>query len=102
MLQTGGGNLEGFRLSASALQGAAREYRLTFATTQAAEWLVDLHEAITKDTIILLTEIRDKEGALFKWYLTLEISFRQAVDPTIVTDSVVYFHSHPVLLYRKQ
>ena len=99
VLQTGGGNLEGFRLSASALQGATREYRLTFATTQAAEWLVDLHKAITKDAIILLTEIRDKEGALFKWYLTLEISFRQAMDPDIVTDPAVFFHSNPVLLY---
>ena len=59
VLQTGGGNDEGFRLSANSLQGAAREYRLAFKTTEAAEWLVDLHEAITKDAYILLTEIKD-------------------------------------------
>ena len=99
VLQTGGGNHEGFRLSASSLQGAAREYRLAFETTQAAEWLVDLHEAITKDARILLTEIIDEEGAPFKWSLTLEIAFRQAVDPSIVTDPAVYLISHPVLLY---
>ena len=99
VLQTGGGNDEGFHLSANSLQGAAREYRLAFKTTEAAEWLVDLHEAITKDAYILLTEIKDEEGALFKWYLTLELTFRQTVDPSIVTDPPVYLHSQPVLLY---
>ena len=99
VLQMGGGNHEGFRLNMSSLQGAAREYRLAFASDQGIEWLVDLHEAITKDANILLTEIKDKEGALFKWYLTLEVTFRQAVNPEIVTDPAVYLHSHPVLLY---
>ena len=85
VLQTGGGNDEG--------------YRLAFKTTEAAEWLVDLHEATTKDANILLTEIKDEEGALFKWYLTLELTFRQTVDPSVVTDPPVYLHSQPVLLY---
>ena len=47
----------------------------------------------------LLDKIRDEEGALFKSYITLKITFTKAVNPEIVTDPAVYFHSHPVLLY---
>lgn len=99
VLQTGGGNHDGFHLSASALQGAVREYHLTFGSDQAVGWMFALRETITKDANFLLDKIRDEDGTLFKWYLTLKITFRKAVNPEIVTDPAVYFHSHPVLLY---
>ena len=95
VLQTGDGNREGFFLNASALNGTAREYRLEFAMNLTPEWIVDLHEAITKDANILLNEIRGSS----KWYLTLELTFTKAIDPTISTDPAVYFNTHPVLLY---
>ena len=99
VLQTGDGNREGFILKANALNGAAREYRLEFATNATLEWMVDLHEAITKEANVLLNEIREKEGGSFKWYLTLELTFTKAIDPNISTDPAVYFNTHPVLLY---
>ena len=99
VLQTGGGNPGRFHLGESALQGAVREYHLTLGTYQSVEWMFALREAITKDANFLLDKIRDEEGALFKWYITLKITFTKAVNPEIVTDPAVYFHSHPVLLY---
>ena len=98
VLQTGGGSNK-FDLSASSLGGAAREYKMYFKDEEASEWLVDLHDAMTKDTLDFLKDIKNKEGPLFKWYLTLEITFHKLANPYIITDPPVYFHTRPILLY---
>ena len=98
VLQTGGGS-DKFDLSASSLGGAAREYKMYFKDETASEWLVDLHDAMTKDTLDFLKDIKNKEGPLFKWYLTLEMTFHKLANPYIITDLPVYFHTRPILLY---
>ena len=98
VLQTGGGSNK-FDLSASSLGGAAREYKMYFKDEPASEWLVDLHDAMTKDTLDFLKDIKNKEGPLFKWYLTLEMTFHKLANPYIITDPPVYFHTRPILLY---
>ena len=98
VLQTGGGS-DKFDLSASSLGGAAREYKMYFKDEPASEWLVDLHDAMTKDTLDFLKDIKNKEGPLFKWYLTLEMTFHKLANPYIITDPPVYFHTRPILLY---
>ena len=100
VLQTGGGGGgDRFDLSASSLGGAAREYKMYFRDETTEEWLVDLHEAMTKETHDLLNGIRKKEGALFKWYLTLEVTFRKLSNPYVISDPSVYFNTYPLLLY---
>ena len=88
VLQTGGGS-DKFDLSASSLGGAACEYKMYFKDEQASEWLVDLHDAMTKDTLDFLKDIKNKEGPLFKWYLTLEMTFHKLANPYIITDPPV-------------
>ena len=51
------------------------------------------------DVYKLLHDVRKREGRLFKWYLTLEVTFRKIKNPNIVTDPPVYFKTHSVLLY---
>ena len=99
MLQTGGGGSDKFDLSASSLGGAAREYKVYFKDETTQEWLVDLHDAMTKDTLDFLNDIKKKEGSMFKWYLTLELTFKKLANPYIITDPPVYFHTTPILLY---
>ena len=67
VVQTGGGS-DRFDLSASSIGGAAREYKMYFKDEKASEWLVDLHDAMTKDTLDFLKDIKNKEAPLFKWY----------------------------------
>ena len=99
VLQTGGGGSDKFDLSASSLGGAAREYKMYFKDETTQEWLVDLHDAMTKDTLDFLNDIKKKEGSMFKWYLTLELTFKKLANPYIITDPPVYFHTTPILLY---
>ena len=98
VVQTGGGS-DRFDLSASSIGGAAREYKMYFHEKTGHEWLVDLHEAMTKDTYDLLNDIRKKEGSLFKWYLTLEVKFRKLANPYVITEPPIYLNTHPVKLY---
>ena len=99
VLQTGGGDSDKFDLSASSLGGAAREYKMYFKDETTQEWLVDLHDAMTKDTLDFLNDIKKKEGSMFKWYLTLELSFKKLANPYIITGPPVYFHTTLILLY---
>ena len=80
VLQTGGGS-DKFDLTASSLGGAAREYKMYFEDERTQEWLVDLHDAMTRDTLDFLEDIRNKDGSLFKWYLTLELTFHKLANP---------------------
>ena len=98
VVQTGGGS-DRFDLSASSIGGAAREYKMFFKDETTAEWLVDLHEAMTKDTFDFLKDFRNKEGSLFKWYLTLEVKFRKLSNPYVITEPPIYFNTYPTLLY---
>ena len=98
VLQAGGGS-DKFDLTTSSLDGAAREYKMYFEHERTQEWLVDLHDAMTRDTLDLLKDIKNKEGALFKWYFTLELTFHKLANPYIITDPPVYFHTRPFLLY---
>lgn len=90
---------DGFNLHASAFDGAAREYKMYFKQNVSVEWLADLYEAVTRDAYKLLYDIREKEGNLFKWYLTLEATFRKMMNPDIVSDPPAYFRTHPVILH---
>ena len=100
VIQTGAGSGDdGFQLSASSFGGAVQDYKLYFARNVSTEWLVDLYKAVTRDVYKLLNDVRKREGELFKWYLTLEVTFRQMKNPNIVTDPPVYFKSQPVLFY---
>ena len=47
-------------------------------------------------------KIRNKYGSLFKWYLTLDLTFHKLANPYIITDPPVYFHSRPILLYMRE
>ena len=87
------------RDTASSLGGAAREYKMYFEDERTQEWLVDLHDAMTRDTLDFLKDIRNKDGSLFKWYLTLEVTFHKLANPYIITDPPVYFYTRPILLY---
>ena len=90
---------DGFNLHASAFDGILREYKMYFKQNVSVEWLADLYEAVTRDAYKLLYDIREKEGGLFKWYLTLEATFRKMMNPDIVSDPPAYFRTHPVILY---
>ena len=98
VMQTGGVS-DKFDLTASSLGGAAREYKMYFKDETTQEWLVDLHDAMTRNTLDFLEDIRNKEASLFKWYLTLEMTFHELANPYIITDSPVYFHICPILLH---
>ena len=63
VLQTGGG-IDKFDLTASSLGGAAREYKMYFKDETTQEWLVDLHDAMTKDTLDFLKDIKNKRAML--------------------------------------
>ena len=78
-MQTGGGS-DKFDLTASSL-GGARKYKMYFEDERTQEWLVDLHDALTRDTLDFLKDIRNKDGSLFKWYLTLELTFHNLANP---------------------
>ena len=92
VLQTGGGS-DKFDLTASFLGGAAREYKMYFKDETSQEWLVDLHDAMTRDTLDFLKDIKNKEGSLFKWYLTLELTFHKLAKPLYYYRSTS-IHSH--------
>ena len=57
--------------------GTTREYKMYIKDETTQEWLVDLHDAMTRDTLDFLKDIKNKEGSLFKWYLTLELMFHK-------------------------
>ena len=97
VLQTGGGEARdnGFQMYKSSLGGAVRDYKLQFMQRISIDWFADLNEAVTQDAYQLLQNLQHREGKLFKWYLTLEVTFRQAKNPNIITDPPAYFNTHP-------
>ena len=80
MTQIGGGS-DKFDLTASSLSGAASEYKMYFKDETTQEWLADLHDTMRGDTLDFLKDIKNKEGSLFKWYLTLELTFHKLANP---------------------
>ena len=60
---------------------------------QLEQSVADLNEAVTQDAYQLLQNLQHREGKLFKWYLTLEVTFRQAKNPNIITDPPAYFNT---------
>ena len=88
ILQTGAGEARdnGFQLYKSSSKGAVRDYKLQFMHRISIDWFVDLNEAVTQDAYQLLQNLQHQEGKLFKWYLTLEVTFRKAKNPSIHID----------------
>ena len=74
VLQTGGGS-DKFDLTASSLGGAAREYKMYFEDERTQEWLVDLHDAMTGDTLDFLADIK-KGGVVVQmvFYVGADVS----------------------------
>ena len=97
ILQTGAGEARdnGFQLYKSSLGGIVRDYKLQFMQRISIDWFADLNEAVTQDAYQLLQNLQHREGKLFKWYLTLEVTFRQAKNPNIITDPPAYFNTRP-------
>ena len=97
ILQTGAGEAldHGFQLYKSSLGGVVRDYKLQFMHRISIDWFADLNEAVTQDAYQLLQNLQHREGKLFKWYLTLEVTFRQAKNPNIITDPPAYFNTRP-------
>ena len=60
VLQTGSGS-DKFDLTASSLVGAAREYKIYFKDETTQEWLVDLHDVMTRDALDFLKDIKNKK-----------------------------------------
>ena len=59
VLQTGGGS-DKFDLTASSLGGELREYKMYFEDETTQEWLVELHDVMTRDRFDFLRDIEDK------------------------------------------
>ena len=91
--------LDRFELSANSFGGTVREYKLNITEESSTDWLVDLHDAITNDTHDLLINIRNYEGELFKWHLSLDLTFKKLDNPYIIGDPLVYFTTRSSLLY---
>ena len=87
-----------FELSVNSFGGTVREYKMNIDEESSTDWLVDLHDAITKDTHCLLSNIRNYEGELFKWYLSLDLTFRRRDNPYIIENPLAYFNTHSASL----
>ena len=91
--------LDRFELNANYFGGTVLEYKLNINEESSTDWVVDLHKVITNNTHDLLINIRNYEGELYRWYLSLDLTFKKLDNPYIIGDPLVYFTTQSALLY---
>ena len=93
--QYGGGTGEPprpFTRVRSAFNGTAQILRLPLNSSE--NYVADLHRAVITDAREQVLE-QSSEGNI-KWYLTLGVRFRRAIDMEQVTDPPIIFRTEPV------
>ena len=70
---------------ASAIDGGVRDYEMTFNEHEPRDLLDRIRRAIMEEAAAVLRDLRDS-GASLRYSVALKLHFRQASDPTRITD----------------
>ena len=87
-----GGPPRPFETVRSAFDGAVELLRLPLDTSE--NFVADLHQAVITDAREQLLERSSEEN--IKWYLSLSVQFRRAMNLEVVTDPPIVFSTEPI------
>ena len=76
----------------SAFDGAVQHFRLSLEANE--NYVAELYQAVTTDAREQLLERSSEDN--FKWYLSLSVQFRRAMNLEEVTDPPIFFSTEPV------
>ena len=95
VIQVGGGSggpPRPFDTVRSAFDGAVQHLRLSLERSE--NYVVELRQAVTTDAREQLLERSSEDN--IKWYLSLSVQFRRAMNLEEVTDPPIFFSTEPV------
>ena len=95
VIQVGGGSSgppRPFETVRSAFDGAVQHFRLSLEASE--DYVAELYQAVTTDAREQLLERSSEDN--IKWYLSLSVQFRRAMNLEEVTDPPIFFSTEPV------